>query len=50
MASIMYSARIQQVKALCGHLVPAYIPPGNLGPVGRRNIEEAKQSTCPACR
>ena len=50
MASIRRSARIETVTAQCGHKVLAYIPPGNIGPVGRRNIDAAAGGRCPECR
>lgn len=50
MASMRRSARLQTVTAACGHQVSAYIPPGNLGQVGRRNIAEAQAAPCRECR
>ena len=50
MAGIRLSARLEDVTASCGHPATAYIPPGNIGPVGRRNIAEAQGRPCRACR
>ncbi len=50
MSGIRKSGRLVSVKGKCGHKVDAYIPPGELGPVGRRNIERATQMSCPECK
>ena len=52
MASILMRAHLVDVKAACGHMVWAFVPPssGRPGPVGRRNIEQARRLVCPACR
>lgn len=49
---VIYSAKLGQVIASCGHEVHPYIPPsgGLPGPVGRRNIAEAKIKPCYKCR
>ncbi len=52
MAGIRYSAMIAETRASCGHIVPVYIPPngGMPGPIGRRNLAEAKACPCVDCR
>lgn len=49
MAGIRKSARLERVVAKCGHYVDAYIPPGELGKVGRRNIQAARENPCQGC-
>jgi hypothetical protein len=46
------SARGITVRAACGHETGVYVPPcgGRPGPVGQKNIAEAKARPCYDCR
>ena len=50
MSGIRKSSRLVGAKALCGHEVLVSIPPGGLGPVGRRRLFQATTTKCYVCR